>query len=219
MSRLRFRFRVFLCMDTLAYTELWYKGEEGSLDGSIFNEDYLARLVDRDDATERHFITHFSSLLRIKLRCSLRSSQDIVDVMQETFRRVFQLIRTPHSIHQPDRLPALVSRICTNVMLELFRGYKKYQGTGEEAPEQSDDSFNPERALETERTKKIIRKILEEMPEKDRRILRALYLEEREKDDICREFEVDRDYLRVLVHRALGKAREIGTRKRAAGHS
>ena len=113
-----------------------------------------------------------------------------------------------------------MNRICTNVMLELFRGYKKYQGTGEEAPEQSDDSFNPERALETERTKKIIREILEEMPEKDRRILRALYLEEREKDEVCREFAVDRDYLRVLVHRALGKAREIAKRRQqAAGHS
>jgi len=48
----------------------------------------------------------------------------------------------------------------------------------------------------------IVRGVLEEMPERDRRVLRELFLEEREKDDICRDFGIDRDYLRVLVHRA-----------------
>ena len=47
-----------------------------------------------------------------------------------------------------------------------------------------------------------VREILDEMPERDRRILREVFLEERDKDDVCRDFGVDRDYLRVLVHRA-----------------
>ena len=47
-----------------------------------------------------------------------------------------------------------------------------------------------------------VREILDEMPERDRRILRAVFLEEQDKDEVCRDFGVDRDYLRVLVHRA-----------------
>ncbi len=47
-----------------------------------------------------------------------------------------------------------------------------------------------------------VREILDDMPERDRRILRAVFLEEQDKDEVCREFGVDRDYLRVLVHRA-----------------
>jgi RNA polymerase sigma-70 factor (ECF subfamily) len=47
-----------------------------------------------------------------------------------------------------------------------------------------------------------VREILDEMPERDRRILREVFLEERDKDDVCRDFGVDRDYLRVLLHRA-----------------
>ena len=37
----------------------------------------------------------------------------------------------------------------------------------------------------------------------------AMFLEERSKDEICREFGVDREYLRVLVHRAKNRARVI----------
>ncbi|HSS96242.1 MAG TPA: sigma factor-like helix-turn-helix DNA-binding protein, partial [Terriglobales bacterium] len=51
-------------------------------------------------------------------------------------------------------------------------------------------------------TVRIVRDVLEELPERDRRILKELFLEERDKDDICRDFGIDRDYLRVLVHRA-----------------
>jgi RNA polymerase sigma-70 factor (ECF subfamily) len=40
------------------------------------------------------------------------------------------------------------------------------------------------------------------MRERDRDLLRAIFLEEKEKEEICREFGVDREYLRVLLHRA-----------------
>jgi RNA polymerase sigma-70 factor (ECF subfamily) len=32
--------------------------------------------------------------------------------------------------------------------------------------------------------------------------LREIFLEERDKDAVCQDFGVDRDYLRVLLHRA-----------------
>ena len=33
-------------------------------------------------------------------------------------------------------------------------------------------------------------------------VLKAVFLEERDRDEVCREFGVDRSYLRVLLHRA-----------------
>ena len=33
-------------------------------------------------------------------------------------------------------------------------------------------------------------------------MLKAVFLDERDRDEVCREFGVDRDYLRVLLHRA-----------------
>jgi len=59
--------------------------------------------------------------------------------------------------------------------------------------------------LVTKQAAERVRQILNEMPQKDRNLLRAIFLEEKEKDAVCREFGVDRDYLRVLLHRAKDK--------------
>jgi len=37
---------------------------------------------------------------------------------------------------------------------------------------------------------------------RDRLLLKAVFLDERDRDEVCREFGVERDYLRVLLHRA-----------------
>jgi RNA polymerase sigma-70 factor (ECF subfamily) len=47
-----------------------------------------------------------------------------------------------------------------------------------------------------------VREILLELPLRDRSLLKAVFLEERDRADVCREFGVDREYLRVLLHRA-----------------
>ena len=51
-------------------------------------------------------------------------------------------------------------------------------------------------------TSEKVRAVLGELPEKDRRILKEVFLEERDKDAVCRDYGVNRDYLRVLLHRA-----------------
>ena len=56
--------------------------------------------------------------------------------------------------------------------------------------------------LVAKETEKKVREILEQLSERDRRLLREVFLEERDKDEVCRNFGVDREYLRVLLHRA-----------------
>jgi RNA polymerase sigma-70 factor, ECF subfamily len=56
--------------------------------------------------------------------------------------------------------------------------------------------------LETKDTQRVVRQILNDMPERDRSLLRSVLLEDRDKDEVCAELGVSRDYLRVLVHRA-----------------
>jgi RNA polymerase sigma-70 factor, ECF subfamily len=47
-----------------------------------------------------------------------------------------------------------------------------------------------------------VRSVLEGLTERDRRLLKAVFLDEQDKDEVCRDFQVDRGYLRVLLHRA-----------------
>jgi RNA polymerase sigma-70 factor (ECF subfamily) len=72
-----------------------------------------------------------------------------------------------------------------------------------------DKVLDLEGMLVTKQAAERVRQILNEMPSKDRNLLRAIFLEDKEKDAVCREFGVNRDYLRVLLHRAKDKFKAL----------
>jgi RNA polymerase sigma-70 factor (ECF subfamily) len=59
----------------------------------------------------------------------------------------------------------------------------------------------------SEERKSIIRRVMITLANPDQQILRKVFLEEQDKDEICKEMGIDRDYLRVRVHRALARFR------------
>ncbi|HVO97812.1 MAG TPA: sigma-70 family RNA polymerase sigma factor [Bryobacteraceae bacterium] len=167
-----------------------------------FNHDYLARLREGDAETERHFVAHFSNAIRLSLRYRLRSWQLIDDIRQETFLRVLNFLRSDRPMDHPERLGAYVHSVCINVMMELLRASTRHPAMPEDAQDMVDRGVNPESEAVTNERKDMVRSLLDELPEKDRRILRAVFLEDMDKDEVCKRFDVTRDYLRVLVHRA-----------------
>ena len=47
-----------------------------------------------------------------------------------------------------------------------------------------------------------VRAVMETLPHKERQLLHWLFFEECDKDEVCRRLGIDRNYLRVLLHRA-----------------
>ena len=167
-----------------------------------FDESYVERLREGDFRTQEHFVAYFSELIQLKLRSRVHSPQAMEDIRQETFTRVFVALRGG-KLRQPDRLGAFVNSMCNNVLLEHYRSSSR--DTSLEDEEQKDFpaiTVDVVGAIAAHQTGEKIREILDEMSEKDRRLLREVFLEERDKDEVCRDFGVDRDYLRVLLHRA-----------------
>ena len=168
-----------------------------------FDAPYLERLRAGDFRTQEHFVAYFSELIQLKLRARLRSPQAIEDVRQETFARFFTALRSPEGIRQPERLGSFVNSICNNVLLEQYRASARAGSLDDEvAAELPDPVIDILGAVAARQMEAKVRDILEDLPERDRRILREVFLEERDKDEVCRDFGIDRDYLRVLVHRA-----------------
>jgi RNA polymerase sigma-70 factor, ECF subfamily len=132
----------------------------------------------------------------------VRSSQAVEDIQQETFLRVLKTLRTEAGIRSPERFGAFVNSVCNNVLLEFYRSSGRSDQLDENASDPADRTIDLDGMMATNQTRAQVRKVLDQMPEKDRRLLRAFFLEEQDKDEICREFGVDRDYLRVLLHRA-----------------
>lgn len=168
-----------------------------------FDAAYVDRLRSGDFRTQEHFVAYFSELIQLKLRSRLRTPQAIEDVRQETFARVFNALRNPTGIRQPERLGAFVNSICNNVLLEHYRDSTRSASIDDqEEPDVVDSKIDILGAVAAKQMEGKVRDILEQMSERDRRLIREVFLEERDKDAVCRDFGVDRNYLRVLLHRA-----------------
>ena len=189
------------CSSTARYTRFPF---EARVEFFSFDEAYLKRLRERDFPTEQHFVAYFRKLLVIKLRSRLRGSQAVEDIAQETFLRVFKAMSSERGIRQPERLGAFVNSVCNNVLQEFYRssGHGTQLDLDENTAEPVDHVLDLDGFLVSKETREQVRKVLDQLPEKDRQLLRAIFLEEKEKDQVCKEFGVDRDYLRVLLHRA-----------------
>jgi RNA polymerase sigma-70 factor, ECF subfamily len=167
-----------------------------------FDRAYFDRLRAGDPEAEGHFVSYFSELVLIKLRARYLPADAIDDIRQETFLRVLMAIRKESAVQQPERLGAFVNSVCNNVTLEYYRSSTRHDQADDTTENIPDKAIDLDGLLISDQAQSSVRQVLAKLSRKDRDVLRAVLLDEGDKDQICRNLGVDRDYLRVLVHRA-----------------
>ena len=187
-----------------AKAEVYWVERSFPVDFYSFDEDYLRRLGAHDPATEAHFVAYFSERLRITLRARGIDSQTIEDVRQETFCRVWVAIQSG-SVNNAQGFGAYVHAVCKNVLSESRRLQIRNQHDSLDGTDVVDQQLSLEELMQQSENSALVRAILAELPERDQHLLQARFFEERENEDVCGDFGVDRDYLRVLFHRAIQK--------------
>ena len=173
-----------------------------------FDRDYVQRLLASDPETEQHFAKYFGDLLSIKLRRRLRSPAQVEDARQETFKRVLVTLKQKGGLQAAEHLGAFVNGVCNNVLFEVYRSGSRVQPMEEGQDVVDETRPSVESGLMAEDDRERVQRALSGMPQKERDLLQALFFEERDKDELCRELNVDRGYLRVLLHRAKARFRE-----------
>ncbi len=168
------------------------------------NAAYLERLAAGDQAVEQHFGEYFGRRLALKLRRRIRSVQLIEDIRQETLLRVLASIRAGEIKH-PERLGAFVNSVCNNVLREMVRGEERRPGPDLAAESREDI----ESAILGKEQRELVAAALDELPLRDREVLRLVLFEARDRREVCRMLGVDAAHLRVLLHRALARVREL----------
>jgi RNA polymerase sigma-70 factor (ECF subfamily) len=181
-----------------------------------FDEAYVRRLKEGDSSVQRHFFAYFSELVLIKLRSRYLPPHVIDDIRQETFVRVLVTLKKEDGLKSPERLGAFVNSVCNNVLQEHYRVSTRATNL-DDVPEPQDLNIDLDRTLVSGEAKRQVAEILDQLSERDQRVLRALFLEDKTKDQICREMSIDRDYLRVLLHRAKLQFRQKFMESRFAG--
>lgn len=168
----------------------------------VFDDDYVRRLREGDRETANHFHAYFRDLLLLKLRSRLRSMDAIDEVRQEVFLRSLERL---DRLKDPSRLGAFVNSICENVLKEYYRAENRSEPLDDQQDIAGANDLDVD--YDSAHNAARVRRVLAAMKGREPEILRALFLEEMDKEELCRRYGVDRDYLRVLVHRAKEKFR------------
>lgn len=140
-----------------------------------------------------------------KVRYHLGSScPDIEDVVQESMFR-FLLALQVEQIRNPDRIGAFLSGVCNNVIHEYKRRIWKEPVSDREPPPATGPY--PERNQEAAR--ETVKLVLVRLSQRDRELLRLFFLDERDKDEICREMGLSEVGFRVALCRLKKTFRDI----------
>ena len=148
--------------------------------------------------------------LRLKLRYKVlyhvgHNCADVDDLVQESIAR-FLRAEQRHTIRNPQEFGAFVNGVCRNVILEYRRRMRR-------EPTMDDDMDIPERGVRPDadilEMRDAIDTGLAELAERDRVILRALYLDGRDKEDICKEWNMSDAQFRVVLFRAKERFRRV----------
>jgi len=140
---------------------------------------------------------------------------DVDDIVQETIARFFVATRE-EKILNPAAAGAFLNGICRNVISEYRRRNMRDEPMPEIVPEPPSKSI-----AETDlfNLREAIAHGMGQLSERDRRVLRGFYLEEKSKEEILRETGMTDENFRVVLCRAKERFRAIfveQTKHRAA---
>jgi RNA polymerase sigma-70 factor, ECF subfamily len=130
---------------------------------------------------------------------------DVDDIVQEALMR-FMLAARAEKIHNPEAAGAFLNGICRNVVSEYRRRNMRDEPMPEVVPEPPGKSIPDSELFEL---RQAITAGMEQLSERDRRVLRAFYLEEKSKEEILKQTGMTDENFRVVLCRAKERFRAI----------
>lgn len=167
-----------------------------------FDSDYLDALRQGDPATEAHFVDTFSPILMRALRRKVRSADEVRDLHQETFLRVLAAVRSGRGVNKPERFVVFVFGVCNNILRETYRERNRCVALSELAEEPVADFPSAYALVLARETRGKVRQMLSQLSGNAQTVLEGIFLDEQNKDELCRRLGVTRSYLRVILYRA-----------------
>jgi RNA polymerase sigma factor (sigma-70 family) len=169
-----------------------------------FSDDYVARLRRNDSETWEHFDGYFRPRIRSKFRAQFPWEM-VDDLSGDTMVAVIEKIGQGEP-RNPACLAAYVFQICHNKSLEALRrltgdrhftevDWNLFPGSGK-TPQQ--DVLDKELAQKVE-------KACKKLASRDRDALTGVFYDGRDRDEVCKEYGVSREQLKMILFRARQK--------------
>jgi RNA polymerase sigma-70 factor (ECF subfamily) len=172
-------------------------------------EELVRRIRAGDRAAEEDLVRRYQRGVGAVLRRAGADAAAADDLSQETFAMSLRKIRAGE-IREPERLAGFLCSLARNLAIEHFRkaGSRRTAEMPESdfaspVPSPLDDLLRAERAA-------VVRKVLAELPsERDRQVLFRFYLDEEEKDRICKDLGLSSLHFNRVIFRARERYREV----------
>jgi RNA polymerase sigma-70 factor, ECF subfamily len=142
--------------------------------------------------------------LRLKLRYKVlyhvgHNCPDVDDLVQETLARFVKASQQNQIRNNSEEFGAFVNGVCRNVILEYRRRVRREPLADPEIPVR-DTGVRPD--ADVFEMRNAIDQGLSGLAERDRMVLSRLYLEGKEKEEICKEWGMTDAQFRVVLFRA-----------------
>lgn len=121
--------------------------------------------------------------------------------------RVLAYLKKHQKLDNAGALGAFVNAVCGNVLMERVRHDSRARAVQDTFEEYADLSPLPEAAMVTAERRRAVTLLIQTLSASDQAVLRAVFLDEEDRDQVCERMGISRDYLRVLIFRARNRFR------------
>ena len=157
--------------------------------------------TDSADVEEAAFARLFRTVLRDlrgHLRLRLRNDNEIDDIAQETFLRVWRS-RNAETIENPR---SYLFRVANNIATDRLRERQRWQWTNDPALLEADDVLSPERTVAAREELALVQRAIDRLPEDCKRVF-LLRLEGESHADIAAAIGISRSMVEKHLANAL----------------
>ena len=162
-----------------------------------------------DKQAERELFARFHRGLVLMLQRRLMDRWLAEDLANDALREVLEILRS-RPIEQPDKLAAFIHGVALNLARNARRkqARQKTDADTETVETTLDQSGDPATLSMRASLARTVREILATLPvARDRSILIRYYLNEEEKQEICRDLQLSGEHFDRVVHRARQRMR------------
>jgi RNA polymerase sigma-70 factor (ECF subfamily) len=174
--------------------------------------DIVRRISAGDRAAEAEMVRRYARGLAYVLRRRTSDRELAEDLAQETFRIAIERLRGGGKIDKPEALAAFLYGTGRNLVIAHQRKeLRRHTLPDSEAVERvADEARGPYDDVAEEQDAALVRRLLDEMTvARDREILRRVYVQDQDKDEICRELGLDSLHFNRVLHRARQRFGEL----------
>jgi RNA polymerase sigma-70 factor (ECF subfamily) len=175
--------------------------------------DLVKRIGLGDRRAEEELVRRYQRGLIYLLQRRTRDPQLALDLAQDTFRIAIEKLRLS-PIEQVERVRGYLRGTALNLATADVRKHTRRGTTADSdaVDGAADDTAGPFDHVSGEQVKRLVRKLLDELPvPRDREILIRTYLEEHDKSAICEALGVDSAHYNRVLFRAKERFRELLT--------